>query len=110
MIWPFSLPEADIKQLELIASDLIKSVKPELTNNPAQALSVNKTTKAIERSVKAFHAYNKERRLGYFGRVRFLHQLEWRLREAGYNKAFVDLVLEGLLMAKSQSEDLSRKP
>jgi len=110
MIWPFSLSQPDIEQLERMATELMKSITPEQTANPAQALSVNKTTKAIERLVKTFHSYNQERRLGYFARVRFFHQLEWRLRDGGYTKAFVDLVLEGLLMSQGKPGQTLRKP
>lgn len=103
MIRFLALTAEDTAQLDRMATELKQSIPPEQTNNPAKALSVNKTTKVIERVLKDFQTYNKNRKLGYFARVRFLHQLEWRLRDAGYAKPFVDVVLEGVLAATVNS-------
>lgn len=108
MIWPFSLKQTDAEQIEQLVSNLKKNIAPEVTVNRAEAMSVNKTTRVIERVVKSFQTYDENRRLGYFARVRFFHQLEWKLRDTGYSKEFVDLVLEGLLMTRRVEKNNSQ--
>jgi hypothetical protein len=76
---------------------LKKDIAPTLTVTRRQALSVNKTTRVVERMVESFRTYDSERKLGYLSRVLFFHKLEWALRDAGYAKEFVELIQESLL-------------
>jgi hypothetical protein len=108
MIWPFSLTQTDIDQVEHLVADLKRHINPDLTANKTQALSVNKTTRVVERIIKSFQAYDETRKLSYFARVRFFHQLEWKLRDAGYSKEFVDLILESLLMSRRKGQSTSK--
>lgn len=97
MMWPFTLAQADKDQIEALIKDLKRDIAPELTVKRRQAMSVNKTTRVVERIVQQFKVYDQSRKLGYFARVRYFHHLEWALRDHGYGKEFVDLVLESLL-------------
>lgn len=110
MVWPFTLTSTDAAQLDRMVVELKQSIPPDQTTNPSKALSVNKATKVIERVVNDFHVFNKERRMGYFARVRFLHKLEWHLLDAGYAKPFVDVVLEGMLVATVKVSQVQSKP
>ena len=97
MIWPFNFSQADQQCIQELVSDLKKNIAPDLTVTRRQALSVNKTTRVVERLVEAFRVYDSERKLGYLARVRFFHKLEWALRDAGYAKEFIELIQESLL-------------
>ncbi len=95
-MWPFSIPQADQEHIATVVRELRREIAPDLTVNKLESLSVNKTTRVIGRIVQQYQQYDEARRLGYFSRVRFFHQLEWSLRDAGYAKEFVDLILESL--------------
>lgn len=97
MIWPLDIPQADQQCMHDLLVDLKKNIPPDLTVTRREALSVNKTTRVVERMVDAFRVYDNERKLGYLARVRFFHRLEWMLRDAGYAEQFIDLIKESLL-------------
>lgn len=106
MIWPFDVSQSDQQCIQDLLSDLKKNIPPDLTVTRRQALSVNKTTRVVERMVDGFKAYDSDRKLGYFARVRFFHRFEWSLRDAGYAEEFIDLIKESLLsgvVARSRS-------
>ena len=96
-MWPFRIRDQDLAEIYGMVDALKKDIPPDLTVNKMQALSVNKTTRVIERMVANFQKFDESRKFGYFSRVRIIHKTKWCLRDAGYSPEFVQLVVESIL-------------
>ena len=109
-MWPFNLSALDRAKIDSVVKDFVKDIPPDLTKNSLHILSVNKTTRVIERLIKDFKEFDSSRKLGYFRRVIFFNDLNWKMREVGYSKNFVDLVLESLLSGTFAKDQIKKKP
>jgi hypothetical protein len=97
MAWFFTPNEEEKTLIHTMVADLTKQIAPDLTVNRPEVLSVNKTTRLIEKLMKTFKEYDGNKKLGYLARVRFLHHMRWALIDSGYSKEFVAVVIESLL-------------
>ena len=97
MAWFFTLSKEDRILIDSMVVDLKREVAPELTVKRPEALSVNKTTRVLERLIRQFREHDQARHLKYFARGRFFHHVRWSLKDAGFAKDFVDLAIESVL-------------
>jgi hypothetical protein len=68
-----------------LADSLAKRYPPVLDVSPEKALS-----RAVE--------FQREHRLGTFGKAKLGNEFKWRLRELGYSEKFIDVATEGLMV------------
>lgn len=105
MAWFFTPGKEDSILITNMVTGLKREIIPELTVKRPESLSVNKTTRVLDRLIRQFQEHNQTRHLGYIARVRFFHHFQWTLRDSGYSKEFVALIMESLL-----SGVVARKP
>lgn len=77
---------------------LTKELPPALMVEHHKVLSVNKITRLLERNAAQAVNYQKERKFGYFRRVRLINSYKWSLKEVGYPDDFVDIAVESLIV------------
>jgi len=82
---------------ESLAQELINRYPLELDKSPGKisAARISRILEGIYDRAKKIHA---EEKLGLIGKTRMAHAFKWRLRDAGYSNAFVDLATEGLIV------------
>jgi hypothetical protein len=87
-----------------IAAEIIADIPPSLVSEQNKTLSVNKITRLLERSYDKAAAFQREQRLGFFGRAKLANHFKWKLKDAGYSEDFVDIAVEGLVVALSRAQ------
>lgn len=86
------------KQGEVLAKNLSQRFPLSLDGEGLPKLSAERLERILERVYADAQALRDDQRLGYLRRVRLCHAFQWRLREMGYSKPFVDLATEGLVV------------
>ena len=81
-----------------LAQDISKRYPPAIANNPEQMISQNRLTTILEESFGKAAEFQKEQKLGWYNRAKLVNEFQWELKEIGYDKKFVDLATEGLLV------------
>src|SRR3990172_3838026 len=81
-----------------LAQDISKRYPPAIANNPEQMISQNRLTTILEESFGKAAEFQKEQKLGWYNRAKLVNEFQWALKEIGYDKKFVDLATEGLLV------------
>lgn len=66
-------------------------------------LSVNKTTRLLERLYDEAKGHFSEKKIGVVRRSVFANSFKWALTEKGYPSNFVNLATEGLVMELTKS-------
>lgn len=94
----WTLSEADKRIISELVGDMRREVPPTLTVTRMEALSVNKTSRIIERTLKKIKTYQENEKMGYWKKVRFSNAFQWKLKDQGYSKEFVSLVTESLVV------------
>lgn len=80
-------------------SKLESQLTPDMFAGQAKLLSVNKVTRLLEQSYRLAEAHQRERRPGFVKRAALANQFKWALLDKGYPKEFVDVAVEGLVVA-----------
>jgi hypothetical protein len=81
-----------------LAQDIAKRYPPAMANNPEQMVSQNRLTTILEEAFSKAADFQREQKLGWYKRAKLVNEFQWKLREFGYEKKFVDLATEGLLV------------
>jgi hypothetical protein len=99
-----SLSTANEKALaRQLAEGVGREIPPSVMVDRSKTLSVNKITRLLERSFEQAAAYQREHRLGFYKRAVLANSLKWELKDAGYPDDFVDIAVEGLVVALSKA-------
>lgn len=61
-------------------------------------VSADRMGRILEKIYLRAQIHRDENKLGFYRKARLCHAFKWRLNEIGYNKAFVDLATEGLVV------------
>ena len=91
----------DKAQAAEIANTIGAQVSAKLLRENRQALSVNKTTRVLEKAFLQASNYQAAQRMGFVRRSLFAHAFQWALKEQAYPQDFVVMATEGLLVAIS---------
>lgn len=83
------------KQLSM---DLGKRYPASMDNNPQKKISPNRLTKVLEDTFTRAIQYQREQKLGFFGRARLGNNFRWELKEMGYSEQFIEVATEGLIV------------
>jgi len=87
-----------------LAEDVAKRYPPALDQEPGKRPSVNRMTRIVEDVCAKAVQFQTERRLGWLGKARLGNAFRWELNSLGYQKDFVDLATEAVIV------HISRKP
>jgi hypothetical protein len=90
-----------------LADSLAKRYPPVLDVTPEKKISANRLTKVLEETLARVVDFQREHRLGTFGKAKLGNEFKWRLRELGYSEKFIDVATEGLMVYVTRGPDKS---
>jgi hypothetical protein len=90
-----------------LADSLAKRYPPVLDVTPEKRISANRLTKVLEETLARAVEFQREHRLGTFGKAKLGNEFKWRLRELGYSEKFIDVATEGLMVYVTRGPDKS---
>jgi hypothetical protein len=93
---------------EDLAEKLARRFPPKSDQQRETRPSVNRVTRLLEETCADAKAYQSERPLGWWRRVRFVHAFRWRLDALGYSQEFVGLATEVLVVSLSKQPENKR--
>lgn len=85
-----------------LADDIAKRYPPALDKDPSKRPSVNRMTKIIEDTCAKAVEFRNTHRLGWLGKARLGNDFRWQLTELGYQKDFIDMATEALVVHVSR--------
>jgi len=81
-----------------LVQDLAKRYPPSLAADPSVKISEKRVTKTLEGVYAKAAQYKKEHKLGIYKKARLGNSFRWELEELGYNKQFIEVATEGLIV------------
>jgi hypothetical protein len=81
-----------------LADTLAKRYPPSLDVNPEKKISANRLTKVLEDSFTRAVEFQREHKLGMFGKAKLGNEFKWQLKELGYTDKFIEVATEGLMV------------
>jgi hypothetical protein len=81
-----------------LADTLAKRYPPALDVNPERKISANRLTKVLEDTFGRAVEFQREHRLGLFGKAKLGNEFKWQLKELGYTEKFIEVATEGLMV------------
>jgi hypothetical protein len=87
-----------------LAEDIAKRYPPALDKDMAKRPSINRLTRIVEDACAKAVEFQAESRLGWLGKARLGNAFRWELSSLGYQKDFVELATEAVVV------HISRKP
>lgn len=81
-----------------LAGNLAKRYPPALDVNPEKKISQARLTKVLEETLGQAVAFQREHKLGMFGKAKLGNEFKWQLKELGYTDNFVEVATEGLMV------------
>ncbi len=83
---------------QTLASTLAKRYPPALDVNPEKRISQARLTKVLEETLAQAVAFQREHKLGMFGKAKLGNEFKWQLKELGYTEKFIEVATEGLMV------------
>jgi hypothetical protein len=81
-----------------LADTLAKRYPPALDVNPERKISANRLTKVLEDTFARAVEFQREHKLGLFGKAKLGNEFKWQLKELGYTENFIEVATEGLMV------------
>lgn len=81
-----------------LAEDVVKRYPPALDKDLSKRPSVNRLTRIVEDVCAKAVEFQTESRLGWIGKARLGNAFRWELSNLGYQKDFVDLATEAVVV------------
>jgi hypothetical protein len=81
-----------------LADTLAKRYPPSLDANPEKKVSANRLTKVLEDALAKAVEFQREHKLGLFGKAKLGNEFKWQLKELGYTEKFIEVATEGLMV------------
>lgn len=91
-----------------LARDIAKRYPPAIANNPEQMISQNRLASILEETFGKASDFQRQEKLGWFKRAKLVNEFQWELKDIGYDKKFVDLATEGLLVYVTSGRESAR--
>jgi hypothetical protein len=82
-----------------LASNLAKRYPPAVDVNPEKKISANRLTKVLEEALASAAQFQRENRLGLYGKAKLGNEFKWQLKELGYSERFIEVATEGLMVS-----------
>ena len=86
---------------------MAKHYPPAIANNPAQEVSQQRASDILEEVFTRTTDFSREHKLGWYKRARLGKNFRWELNELGYDKKFIDMATEGLILYVSRNSSLN---
>lgn len=96
-IWPFSSKQINEFAGDL-AANLAKRYPPALDVSPDKKISHARLTKVLEDTLMQAVEFQRNHKLGLFGKAKLGNEFKWRLKDLGYTQKFIDVATEGLMV------------
>lgn len=81
-----------------LANTLAKRYPPALDVNPEKKISQARLTKVLEETLIQAAEFQREHKLGVFGKAKLGNEFKWQLKELGYTEKFIEIATEGLMV------------
>ena len=81
-----------------LADSLAKRYPPALDVNPEKKISQARLTRVLEETLMQAADFQREHKLGMFGKAKLGNEFKWQLKELGYTDKFIELATEGLMV------------
>ena len=88
-----------------LAVNLSKRYPPALDLNPEKKISANRLTKVLEDTLATAANFQREHKLGLFGKAKLGNEFKWQLKELGYGDQFIEVATEGLMVYITRGGD-----
>jgi hypothetical protein len=85
-----------------LVGDIVKRYPPALDKDAGKRPSVNRLTRIVEDACTQAAGFRAEHRLGWLGKAKLANAFRWELTELGYQKDFVDMATEALVVHVSR--------
>src|SRR5262245_31808594 len=79
-----------------LAESLSKRYPPALDVSTEKRVSEARLTRLLEETLAKAVEFQRENRLGMFGKAKLGNEFKWQLKELGYTEHFIDIAIEGL--------------
>jgi hypothetical protein len=87
-----------------LAQDVAKRYPPALDSQPGKRPSVNRLTRIVEDACDKAQQFGQEHSLGWLAKAKLGNAFRWELTELGYQKDFVDLATEAVIVQLSRKK------
>jgi hypothetical protein len=87
-----------------LADDIAKRYPPALDKEPGKRPSVNRLTRIVEDACAKAQTFRAEHQLGWMGKAKLANAFRWELAELGYQKDFVEVATEAVVVHLSRSK------
>jgi hypothetical protein len=81
-----------------LAESLAKRYPPALDVNPEKKISQARLTRVLEETLVQATEFQREHKLGMFGKAKLGNEFKWQLKELGYTEKFIEVATEGLMV------------
>jgi hypothetical protein len=88
-----------------LAQDIAKRYPPALDKQPDKRPSVNRLTRIIEDACAKAQDFRQEHSLGWLSKAKLGNTFRWELTELGYQKDFVELATEAVIVQLSRRKE-----
>lgn len=86
------------QQAELLAQSLVKQLPPKLLGKKLKVISINKISSVLEKIAEEGRNFIKDNKMGWLRRAYFANQFKWCLLAQGYEKEFIEMATEILIV------------
>jgi hypothetical protein len=93
-----------------LAEDIAKRYPPALDQQPGKRPSVNRLTRIIEDATQKVVEFQQQHRLGWYGKAKLGNSFRWELVALGYQKDFVEVATEAVVIHLSRGAAAAPKP
>lgn len=90
-----------------LAEEIAKRYPPALDKEPGKRPSVNRLTRIIEDATQKVVEFQVQHRLGWYGKAKLGNAFRWELTTLGYQKDFVDVATEAVVVHLSRGREPS---
>jgi hypothetical protein len=87
-----------------LAQSLAKRYPSAMEASKARPVSEARLTKILEDALVRAQSFQREHRLGVFGKAKLGNEFRWRLKELGYSDRFIEVATEGLMVYLARAD------
>jgi hypothetical protein len=87
-----------------LAQSLAKRYPSAMEANKSRPVSEARLTKILEDVLVRAQGFQRENRLGMFGKAKLGNEFRWRLKELGYSDKFIEVATEGLMVYLARAD------
>ena len=97
-VWEFIKGEKEKILADRMRDLLMRELPPDSLKQTGSFVSVNRVTRALEKTVELAKLHQQQNALGMISRARLANNFKWALTYNNYPEEFVELATESLIM------------